>query len=96
MNKENCCSLRIDNMKGSFSCKAIEDLGSGQMRCIGFKRDDKEGCSNGCEYNIMFSCNNIELQLKTLDELIEKLGVLRGQLVIEFGKNMYEQVNGNS
>ena len=96
MNKKSFCNLKIDDMKGSFLCKAIEDLGSGKMRCIGFKRDDKEGCSNGCKYNIMFSCHNIELQLKTLDELIEKLGVLRGQLVIEFGKKMYEQVNGNS
>jgi hypothetical protein len=96
MNKGSFCNLKIDDMKGSFLCKSIGDIGFGEMRCIGFECDDKEGCNKRCKYNMMFSCNNIELQLKTLDELIEKLGVLRGQLVIEFGKNMYEQVNGNS
>jgi hypothetical protein len=86
MYKENCCNLNIDDMKGSFFCKAEK-----QNKCVGFQDD------NGtCKYNMMFSCNNIELKLKTLDELIEKLGILKGQLVIEFGKKMYEQVNGNS
>jgi hypothetical protein len=93
MCKENCCNLKIDDMKGSFLCKVPGGFGfgSGQMRCIGFERDEY-----GCKYNMTFSCANIGLQLKTLDELIEKLGVLRGQLVIEFGKKMYGQVNGNS
>jgi len=86
MNKESFCNLKIDDMKGSFLCKAER-----QKECVGFQDD------NGiCKYNMMFTCHNIELQLKTLDELIEKLGVLKGQLVIEFGKKMYEQVNGNS
>lgn len=88
MCKENYCSLRIDDMKGSFLCKAPWDLGLGsdQVRCIGFKCDE-EGCSNGCKYNVMFTCCNIELQLKTLDELIEKLGVLGRELRLKLARN---------
>lgn len=65
----NCCKLRIENDRIMFLCKDI-CLARGYDFCSGFVKDK----GSDCKYNYDFLCSNIDLKLKTIEELITCLG----------------------
>lgn len=65
----NCCKLRIENDRIMFLCKDT-CLARGYDFCSGFVKDK----GSDCKYNYDFLCSNIDLKLKTIEELITCLG----------------------